>query len=278
MIAALIIVFREMIEAGLIVGIVMAVTRGVPGRGRWIVGGLCGGLAGAVLIAAFTDVISNALSGMGQEVFNAAVLGFAVIMLAWHNIWMARHGRDMAQELKGVGEEVRDGHRSLLALAVVVGVAVLREGAEVVLFLYGVMIQGGETLTSMIVGSLAGVALGGGDSTLTYKGLAKIPPRLLFSVTTGLITFLAAGMAAQSTLFLEHAGLVSVLDAQAWDTSAFLSDTSLTGRVLHTLIGYNDGPTILQVCVYLVVLVAIFTLTQMLRPAPRPAQLKAATA
>jgi len=122
------------------------------------------------------------------------------------------------------------------------------------------------------------VALGGGVSTLTYLGLAKIPPRLLFSVTTGLITFLAAGMAAQSTLFLEHAGLVSVLDAQAWDTSAILSDTSLTGRVLHTLIGYNDGPTILQVCVYLVVLGGIFTLTRLLRPAPRAAQLKAATA
>jgi len=278
MIAALIIVFREMIEAGLIVGIVMAVTRGVPGRSRWIAGGLCGGLAGAVLIAAFTDVISNALSGMGQEVFNAAVLASAVVMLAWHNIWMARHGRDMAQELKGVGEEVRDGHRSLMALAIVIGVAVLREGAEVVLFLYGVMIQGGETAASMVIGSFAGVALGGGVSTLTYLGLAKIPPRLLFSLTTGLITFLAAGMAAQSTLFLEQAGLINILDAQAWDTSAILSDKSLAGRVLHTLIGYNDGPSVLQVCVYLVVLVAIFTLTRMLRPAPRPAQLKPATA
>lgn len=267
MIAALIIVFREMIEAGLIVGIVLAVTRGVPGRGRWIIGGLCGGVAGAVLIAAFTDVISNALSGMGQEVFNAAVLASAVIMLAWHNIWMARHGREMAQDLKDIGEAVRGGNRSLMALAIVIGVAVLREGAEVVLFLYGVMIQGEETAKSILAGTLAGVALGSGVSALTYLGLAKIPPRLLFAATTSLITFLAAGMAAQSTLFLEHAGVVTLFGNQAWDTSSILSDTSLLGRVLHTLIGYNDGPSALQVCVYLVVLLSIFTLTRLLRPA-----------
>jgi high-affinity iron transporter len=267
MIAALIIVFREMIEAGLIVGIVLAVTRGVPGRGRWIIGGLCGGVAGAVLIAAFTDVISNALSGMGQEVFNAAVLASAVIMLAWHNIWMARHGREMAQDLKDIGEAVRGGNRSLMALAIVIGVAVLREGAEVVLFLYGVMIQGEETAKSILAGTLAGVALGSGVSALTYLGLAKIPPRLLFAATTSLITFLAAGMAAQSTLFLEHAGVVTLFGNQAWDTSSILSDTSLLGRVLHTLIGYNDGPSALQVCVYLVVLQSIFTLTRLLRPA-----------
>ena len=267
MIAALIIVFREMIEAGLIVGIVLAVPRGVPGRGRWIIGGLCGGVAGAVLIAAFTDVISNALSGMGQEVFNAAVLASAVIMLAWHNIWMARHGREMAQDLKDIGEAVRGGNRSLMALAIVIGVAVLREGAEVVLFLYGVMIQGEETAKSILAGTLAGVALGSGVSALTYLGLAKIPPRLLFAATTSLITFLAAGMAAQSTLFLEHAGVVTLFGNQAWDTSSILSDTSLLGRVLHTLIGYNDGPSALQVCVYLVVLLSIFSLTRLLRPA-----------
>ena len=278
MIAALIIVFREMMEAGLIVGIVLAVTRGVPRRGRWIAAGLCAGLAGAALIAAFTEAISNAFSGIGQEVFNAAILGSAVIMLAWHNIWMARHGRELAQELKGVGEDVRDGNRSLMALSIVVGVAVLREGAEVVLFLYGVMIQGGETAASMAIGSLAGVALGGGVSTITYLGLAKIPPRLLFGVTTSLITFLAAGMAAQSTLFLEQAGLVTLLGGQAWDTSAVLSDKSLTGRVLHTLIGYSDGPSVMQVTVYCVVLVAIFTLTRLLRPAPRPPRLNVVTA
>ena len=74
MLASLLIVFREVLEAGLIVGIVLAATRGLAGRGTWIAGGIVGGVAGAAMIAAFAGAISDALSGAGQEVFNASVL------------------------------------------------------------------------------------------------------------------------------------------------------------------------------------------------------------
>ncbi|MBA3812306.1 MAG: FTR1 family protein, partial [Caulobacteraceae bacterium] len=87
MLAALLIVFREVFEAGLIVGIVLAATKGVPGRGRWIAGGAATGLAGAALVALFADALSNALAGVGQETFNAAILIAAVLMLSWHSLW-----------------------------------------------------------------------------------------------------------------------------------------------------------------------------------------------
>ena len=112
MLGALIIVFREVIEAGIIVGIMLAVTKGVPGRGRWIATGVGAGIAGASLLAVFADQISNALAGIGQELFNAAILFVAVIMLAWHNIWMARHGRQLAAQMKEVGDAVAKGSRS----------------------------------------------------------------------------------------------------------------------------------------------------------------------
>ena len=98
MLAALIIVFREVFEAGLIVGIVLAVTRAVAGRGWWISGGVAAGVLGACIVAAFAGALSSAFAGVGQEMFNAAVLGLAVVMLTWHNVWMARHGRELAAE------------------------------------------------------------------------------------------------------------------------------------------------------------------------------------
>ncbi len=269
MLGALIIVFREVFEAGLILGIVLAATNGVPKAGRWVGVGLAAGLAGAALLASFVDVIANAMQGVGQEVFNACILASAVLMLAWHNIWMARHGREMSAELKGVGQAVKTGNRSLLALAVVVGVAVLREGSEVVLFLYGVLIQGGEGVGSIVLGGLFGTLLGGCVSALMYLGLTRIPTRKLFSVTTGLITLLAAGMAAQSVFFLERSGLVDVFGKKAWDSSVILSDKSILGRALHTLVGYSDAPTVLQVLVYMVTLVGLFTFTKMMSP-PAP--------
>jgi high-affinity iron transporter len=252
--AALIIVFREVFEAGLIIGIVLAVTRSVRHRNRWIAGGVLAGVVGACLVAAFAGELSQLFEGMGQELFNAAILGVAVIMLTWHNVWMAKHGKEMAGELRAVGQAVAEGSKSLLALAVVVGVAVLREGSEVVLFLYGVAASDGSSPMSLLAGGLLGLVLGGTVCLLTYTGLLRIPPRALFTTTTVLITLLAAGMAAQAVAFLERANRLTALDSVVWDTGWLLSENSILGRMLHTLIGYTDQPTQMQLLVYLAVI------------------------
>lgn len=269
MLAALIIVFREVVEAGLVVGIVLAATRSVGGSRWWIAFGIIAGVLGSCLVAIFASGIASAFSGAGQELFNAAILAVAVVMLTWHNVWMASHGRELANELKAAGEAVARGRKSLLALALVVGIAVLREGAEIVLFLYGIVITDGGSGLALLLGGFLGLVLGGGLSALTYLGLLRIPARHLFKVTSVMIAFLAAGLAAQATFFLEQAGVVEILGDTAWDTSAILSEKSLLGRVLHTLIGYSDQPSVLQLLVYLGALLVIYLLTRAFAPAPK---------
>jgi high-affinity iron transporter len=278
MLGALIIVFREVIEAGIIVGIVMAVTKGVAGSRLMGAAGVAAGVVGALLVAAFAGAIADALNGVGQEVFNAAILALAVFMLAWHNIWMASHGRQLAAEARQLGQEVRSGARSLIALAIVIAVAVMREGSEVALFLYGLVAAGGTTSGDLIAGSALGLLAGVAVTAVTYFGLVTIPARNLFAVTGVLITFLAAGLAAQSANFLQQAGVATIGETTVWDTSAILSDASLFGRVLHTLIGYSDQPSLLQVVVYALTLATIFALTRFFAPrpdAPRPAATQA---
>jgi high-affinity iron transporter len=261
--ASLLIVFREVFEAGLIVGIVMAVTTGVAGRGLWIAGGVAAGVLGACLVALFTGGLSELFGGSGQEVFNAGILSFAVIMLTWHNVWMARHGRELAAELQAAGEAVVAGSKSLLALAIVVAIAVLREGSEVVLFLYGVAAAQGGASWGMVAGGFIGLILGSLVCLLTYLGLITIPTRYLFSVTSTLIAFLAAGLAAQAIAFLQQADILTALDQTVWDTSWILSDSSYLGRALHTLIGYVDQPTAMQLIVYAATLTAIGALMKL---------------
>ena len=265
MLAALIIVFREVIEAGLVVGIVLAATRGVPSRGSWIAAGITAGLAGAAVVAGFADVIANAFTGAGQELLNAGVLIVAVLMLGWHNVWMSRHGREMAQEMHAAGLEVLEGKRPTRMLAVVVGIAVLREGSEVVLFLYGVGAQGGVTGGGIVLGGALGIALGGVVAFLMYRGLLKIPSRHLFTVTSTLIALLAAGMAAQAVAFLEQAGLIELFSEPVWNSSGLLNEHSLIGRVLHTLIGYTDQPTGVQLLAYIATLAVIALLMRLMR-------------
>lgn len=268
MLGALIIVFREVIEAGLIVGIVMAATRGVSGRGRWIGIGIGAGVFGATVVAAFAGAISQAFQGAGQELFNAGVLAVAVVMLMWHNAWMARHGREIAAEMRNVGTAVSEGAKPLTALAIVVGIAVLREGSEVVLFLYGILASG-TTGTSIALGGLLGIAAGAVFTALTYYGLLAIPQRYIFSVTGWLIALLAAGMAASSVQFLNNAGFAEVLGSTVWDTSWLLSDGSILGKLMHTLIGYTERPTQLQLTVYLGTLLAMAVLMRIARYRPQ---------
>jgi high-affinity iron transporter len=261
--AALIIVFREVFEAGLIIGIVLAVTRSVPHRNRWIVGGVLAGALAACVVAVFAGALSQLFAGMGQELFNAAILAVAVMMLTWHNVWMAQHGREMAGEMRAVGQAVAEGTKSLLALALVVGVAVLREGSEVALFLYGVVATDGGSALSLAIGGIIGLALGAAVCLLTYFGLMRIPPRALFATTTVLITLLAAGMAAQAVAFLERANWLNSLDTVIWDSGWLLSDKSMAGRAMHTLIGYTDQPTEMQLLVYLAVLIVTVVLMRL---------------
>jgi high-affinity iron transporter len=275
MLGALIIVFREVIEAGLIVGIMIAATRGVAGRGRWVSIGVGAGVLGAAVVAMFAGAISQAFEGSGQELFNASVLGVAVVMLMWHNAWMARHGRQIAAEMRNVGVAVSEGAKPLTALAVVVGLAVLREGSEVVLFLYGIFASGTSGM-SLFVGGLLGVAAGAAFTALTYFGLLAIPTRYIFSVTSWLIALLAAGMAAQSVQFLNNAGFLEVLGRTVWDTSWLLSEGSILGRMLHALIGYTERPTELQLVVYIAILLLMGLLMRIARPAPPRQRMAAA--
>jgi high-affinity iron transporter len=268
MIAALVIVFREVIEAGLIVGIVLAATAGVPHRGRFVALGIVGGILGACVVAVFAGQLSELFEGSGQELFNASILLLAVAMLAWHNVWMASHGRQMARELKSAGHQVITGERTLTALAVVVGVAVLREGSEVVLFLYGIAAQSGTSSLGMVAGGGLGLVAGAAVSALMYFGLLTIPAGRLFQVTSGLITLLAAGMAAQAVLYLQSGGWLEYFTGTVWDTSWLLPDDGqgtlgMFGKLMHTLVGYSAAPNGAQLIAYGLTVAVIVLLMRM---------------
>jgi len=265
MLASLLIVFREVIEAGLIVGIVLAATKGVPHRVRWVAIGVGAGLLGACLVAAFAGEIAALFAGSGAELFNASILLLAVGMLTWHNVWMARHGREIAANVQRVGAAVAAGERTMSALAVVVGIAVLREGSEVVLFLYGIASQGGSSVANLLIGGAFGLAAGAALSAVIYFGLLAIPMHRLFAVTSGLITLLAAGMAAQAILFVQQGGYFEFLTSTIWDTSWLLPENSILGRMLHTMVGYSDAPNGAQLFAYVLTAGTIVALMRLER-------------
>jgi high-affinity iron transporter len=257
MLATAIIVFREVLEAALVVGIVLAASKGVRDRSLWVGGGVLAGICGAGLVAFFAETIADAMAGIGQEVLNATILFLAVAMLGWHNIWMGRHGRELAQQAADLGKAVTRGTRPLYALAVVVGMAVLREGSELVLFLYSLAAGGAAGVVDMAGGGVLGLAAGIAIGAALYFGLLRIPTKHLFTVTSWLILLLAAGMASQGAAFLVQADILPALDPTVWDSSALLSEGSIPGKVLHALVGYVARPAGIQVVFWAGTLVVI---------------------
>jgi high-affinity iron transporter len=246
MLATAIIVFREVLEAALVVGIVLAASKGVIDRLLWVGGGVFFGIVGACAVAFFAEAIAEAAAGIGQELLNASILFLAVAMLGWHNIWMGRHGKQLAQQAAELGKAVTRGTRPLYALAIVVGMAVLREGSELVLFLYSIAAGGSGGFADMVGGGVLGLAAGVAVGGALYFGLLRIPMKHFFTVTSWLILLLAAGMASQAAAFLVQADILPALSPALWDTSALLSEESVPGKIMHALIGYVARPSGMQ--------------------------------
>lgn len=268
MTSAFIIVFREVLEMALVIGIVLAATRELAGSRRQVAYGVAGGVLASALVALSAEQIAGLASGMGQELFNALILYTASALLIWTVVWMRRHGREIAAHVKHVGQSVVEGSLPMHALAVVVGIAVLREGAEIVLFMYGAVSAGHGGAEQLLIGSLLGLALGAGVAFVTYQGLIRVPMQHVFGVTGWLLMLLAAGMAAQATGYLISIDVVPALIQPIWDTSNLIPEHGWIGQILHILVGYDERPAGLQVAVFAMVLAATLMLNRCLNHRP----------
>lgn len=244
------IVFRETLEAALFVGIVAAATRSVANRTRWLTLGASLGVLGSLLLAAGMELISQWANGLGQDLVNASILAVALLMLAWHTIWVSAHAREMTQDAKRLGADAVQGTGTLWAIALAVALTVLREGAETVLFVAGLVTGSSEGVGAMMLGASLGLLLGVSVGWLIYSGLGQVQPRRLFAITNILILLLAGNLASQLARTLQQADWLHWLSESAWDSSSLLANDSLLGMLLHGVVGYDASPSQLQVLFY----------------------------
>ncbi len=269
MFAIALIVFRESLEAALLLGIVAAATQNLAGRWRWLGAGVVIGSLGALTLALLAGRISAWLDGVGQDVVNIGVLAAALAMLLWHCIWVSGHARESAVQARQLSQSASTGKGRPWSLLVAVALVVLREGAEAVLFVSGAMVDpvGGGAGAVLLAGALglgAGLLVG----ALLYAGLARIPMRHVFSATNGLIALLAGSLASQLARALAQAGLFELGSAPLWDSSALLPQHSVMGTLLHALAGYDAQPSTAQLAFYVAALALIAAGTRLRRRRP----------
>ncbi|EPX9142530.1 FTR1 family iron permease [Salmonella enterica] len=264
MIAVILIVFREVLEAGLIISVILAACKGYKIRNLVIAGITCGVIFSG-LLALFTNSIENALSGTGQEVFNSALLLTATLMLSWQIVWMSTKGKEMADASRNEVRNILSAGNKNYAIAVVVAIAVMREGSEVVLFMYSIIISTGTSVTAMFTGGIIGVIVGIVFTFLLYRGLILIPLKFIFLLSNIVLTFIAAGLASQGIGILSSIDIIPAIKDTMWNSSWLLSDNSWEGGLARAIFGYTSTPSGVQIITWILVAVLILSISSLLK-------------
>jgi len=259
MIAAMLIAFREGLEAALIVGIVLGYLKKMGYRQRAAVWwGVVSAVIASVVAGVALQVMGVAFEGRGEEIFEGITMLLAAGVLTWMIFWMQRQGRGIRAELEAdVRQAVTLGNRrSLFALAFV---AVVREGIETALFLTAAAFS--ATPTETLIGGGLGLAAAAIVGWILFAVSGRLDVRAFFRVTSVLLILFAAGLAAHGVHELQEAGVLPVIIEHVWDINHILDENSTVGSILKALFGYNGNPSLLEtvsyVAYYLVIGVAI---------------------
>ena len=251
---ALLIVWRESVEALLVIGILFAWLRQQPSRRHamaYLWGGVGLGLLLAGLLAGLMALAGNWMNGPSGEWFQAGLSLIASLLILQMAYWMARHGGQLRQQLqRDAGAALQQGR--LLSLSLLVALAVAREGSETVIFLYGVSTTANPS--SLALGALLGLLLGLACFALLQAGSRFIAWRQFFLISEWLLILLGGALlisaldrASAQWMALElPEQLYNLIGTPLWDSSALLDDGSRVGTLLASLTGYRAMPSALQ--------------------------------
>jgi high-affinity iron transporter len=245
-----IVIFREFLEISILLGIVLAATKSLSGRIQYIIAGVLIGVVGASVLAFFTTQLAMAFGGFGDEIFDVGVILLTVFVLGWTAVWMRGYSSQIKEEVSLVASRIAKGNAHKVILTLIVAGTIFREGSEVVLFIYSFSssqsLSGEQYLLGFAIGSLGGLVVG----SALYMGLLKFAARYIFKVCFVLLILIAAGLAAEAAGILTSIGFITVLTQPAWDSSWFVADQSIFGKLLKILVGYESKPNLMQLVFY----------------------------
>lgn len=267
------VMWRESIEALLVIGILNAWIGHRPEaerrRGRtYLWAGVAAGVVGAVLLAAALVTVGEELSDDAQVWFQTSIVLIAAALIVQMVFWMRRHGRTLKRELHAKLDEAAD-RSSWVAVFALAAIAVMREGSEAAVFLYGMMVTAAESLLRSIVAAALGFALAIASYGLLQAGARLFSWRVFFRVTEIMLLLLAGSLLLTGVDNLVSLGIIPQLSGRVWDTSRILTDSGALGGLVSALTGYRAKPVLIQLLAlggYWIVMIWLLR-----RPTSRPA-------
>ncbi|WP_401000345.1 iron uptake transporter permease EfeU [Agromyces sp. GXQ0307] len=270
MFATYLIGLREGLEAGLIVGILVAYLSKLERRD--LLARTWAGVAVAVAVALGVGAALTwgpyALTFEAHEILAGVLSIAAVAMVTWMVFWMATHGAGLSKELRGQVDAAMD--RSWFAFVLIGALSVGREGIETALFVWA-NVAGGSDPVLGTIGALLGITTAVAISWGIARGLVRINLSRFFTWTGAFLVLVAAGVLAYAVGELQEAGVIPG-GPPAYDLVGLVPSGSWYGALLTGIFNFSPEPTWAQVIawsLYVAVVLPLYLRVMRRRPTPK---------
>jgi len=249
MLESFLVLFRETLEAALVIGIVLGylARTGQPRYRPLVWWGVASGVGISLLVAWLFQRLAGGFEGRAEQVFEGLVMLAGAALLTTLLVWMAGKRDAAAKVLRSVERSLAPGGSQGPGLFLLVFLSVVREGVESVIFLGGVRVGAG---TGGLVGALSGLLAAALLGFLLFRGGLRVRLGLFFGVTNVLLLLFAAGLVAHGLHELVEAGWLPALVDPVWDLNPLLPERGVLGSLLRGLFGYNGDPSLLELLGY----------------------------
>ncbi len=277
MLATYLLSLREGLEAALIIGIVLGAISKIRRKDLspavWL--GTLSAVGISILTALVLTSFGMSLKDPAEAIFEGITMLIAASILTWMIFWMSKQARFLKGELEaGVNKAASTAGK--MAVFWLAFVAVVREGIELALFITAAFFAGNQSgMRSDIVQTLIGTILGVGTAALLswtlFASTVRLDLRRFFQVTGFLLILFAAGLVAHGVSEFVEVGWIPAILPQVWNLDAFISEASLLGQLLKTLLGYHSTPSLTEVIAYSIyIAVVTFVWRRETAPAKAP--------
>ncbi len=271
MAASFLLVFREALEAALVVGVVLGYLRraGRASLSAWVWVGVGAGIAASVAGAVLFNRLAGGFEGRAEQLFEGITRLVGAALLTTAIAWLARAaGRGEVER----AVEVRLAGPARGGLALLAGVSVLREGIELVIFLAAARVgTGAGALTGALLGFAAAIGLG----VLVFTAAIRVNLRAFFAATNVLLVLFAAGLVAGGLREFVEAGVLPPIVGHVWNVGTpALREDGAVGGILRGLFGWSADPSALEAIGWLAYIAAAVAVARRARRrarATRPA-------
>lgn len=255
-------VFREFLEISILLSLFGAFASNIKNFRSLFFSGILLGAIGAGVIALFTEQISDTLDGMGHEIFMGCVVLFTSLLICSTLIWMKGYSQKLKTRIAEFNEGYDESLSSKIMIISLIATTIFREGSEIVLILYSISAIDGASSILYIQGFFLGAVLGISFGVGLYYGVFRFAAKYIFSVCSFIMTFIAAGLAAEAAKIFASVGLIEIFTDPLWNTSFIVSDDSTLGKILNVMMGYTAKPSGIELIFYLSTLSIIFISSQ----------------